>query len=82
MKRVIRSSSTAAAVTLKPGSKLPLSINFKLAEWSDKSEDYCGIHKTVSAESIFKGKKVVLVGVPAAFSGTVRPHLYVLSPSD
>jgi peroxiredoxin len=62
-------SSGAESVVV--GSSIPTNVKVRLAEWSDKPQDYCGVSRPVETGVIFKGRKVVLFSVPGAFTSTV-----------
>lgn len=68
---VIRAAMSSAGAILSVGARIPASVSLQIAEWSDEKSNYCGVPKKVQSGEVFKGQRVVLFGVPGAFTPTV-----------
>jgi hypothetical protein len=77
-KSVTRAMSAAASSPIAVGATIPDDIKLTVADWSEKKDDYCGVPRKVNSGDIFKGKRVVLFGVPGAFTPTVRTSFFTL----
>ncbi|KAI0133719.1 Redoxin [Xylariales sp. AK1849] len=57
---------------LKPGDTFPSEVTFSYVPYTDEKSDInaCGIPINFEASKEFSGKRVVLVSVPGAFTGT------------